>query len=44
MNMRGTVFNVRLIKVGGIWFLTLGRVHFSFCVSRTIPRCFEERQ
>lgn len=30
----GPIFNVRLRKVGGIWFLTLGRVHFSFCVSR----------
>lgn len=30
------VFNVRLHKVGGIWFLHLGRIHFSFCVSRVL--------
>lgn len=27
--------NVSLRKVGGIWFLTMGRIHLMFCVSRT---------
>lgn len=28
------IFNVTLRKVGGIWFLKLGRINLSFCVSR----------
>ena len=28
------VFNVRCRKVGGIWFLRLGRFQFSFCLCR----------
>jgi hypothetical protein len=28
------LFNVSLRKVGGIWFLKLGRINLSFCVSR----------
>lgn len=29
------IFNVTARKVGGIWFLKLGRINLSFCVSRT---------
>lgn len=28
------VFNVSSRKVGGIWFVKIGRLTFSFCVSR----------
>lgn len=28
------IFNARCRKVGGIWFLKLGRINFSFCISR----------
>jgi len=28
--------NVRLRKVGGIWFLKLGRVNVSFCISHQL--------
>jgi hypothetical protein len=28
--------NIRAFKVGGIWFLKLGRLTFSFCVSREL--------
>lgn len=28
------VFNIRRFKVGGIWFLRLGRLQFSFCLCR----------
>lgn len=27
-------FNIRLFKVGGIWFLKLGRINLAFSVSR----------
>lgn len=27
-------FNVDWKKVGGIWFVKIGRLNFSFCVSR----------
>lgn len=30
------MFNVRLRKVGGIWFLKLGRITMSLCVSREL--------
>ncbi len=36
-----SIFNVRLKRVGGIYFLTLGRLNFSFCVSRCLNKCFE---
>jgi hypothetical protein len=28
------IFNVRRRKVGGIWFLRVGRLQFSFCLCR----------
>lgn len=28
------IFNISRRKVGGIWFVKLGRVNISFCVSR----------
>lgn len=28
------MFNISRRKVGGIWFLKLGRITFMFCVSR----------
>lgn len=30
------IFNIRLRKIGGIRFLSLGRLHFSFCISRPV--------
>lgn len=32
--MTQPVFNYRCRKVGGIWFLRLGRLQFSFCLCR----------
>jgi len=32
--MRQPIFNASCRKVGGIWFVKLGRVNISFCVSR----------
>ena len=32
--LRQPVFNCSRRKVGGIWFVKLGRVNISFCVSR----------
>jgi hypothetical protein len=32
------IFNITRRKVGGIWFLKLGRLNFSFCVSRSVCR------
>lgn len=32
--MTQRIFNVSRRKVGGIWFVKLGRVNISFCVSR----------
>lgn len=41
MNLSTTrVLNIRLFKVGGIWFLKLGRINLSFSVSREL-RGFE---
>jgi hypothetical protein len=34
--------NYRRRKVGGIWFLTLGRINLSFSVSRCLNKCFEQ--
>jgi len=31
---RDTVFNMSARKVGGIWFLKIGRFCFSFCLCR----------
>lgn len=32
--MTEPIFNLRRRKVGGIWFLRLGRLCFSFCLAR----------
>jgi hypothetical protein len=43
------VFNFKRRKVGGIWFVKLGRINLSFSVSRPVPSgfvmdaAFEER-
>jgi len=42
MSIRNNIFNVSRRKVGGIWFVKLGRVNISFCVSR--PRSILEVQ
>ena len=34
----GSMFNFRRRKVGGIWFVKLGRINLSFSVSRTHAR------
>jgi len=35
------IFNVSRRKVGGIWFFRLGRISFTICVSRAVPRTFQ---
>lgn len=35
------MFNITLKKVGGIRFLRIGRLQFSFCLCRKVPRTFE---
>ena len=42
MSIRNNIFNVSRRKVGGIWFVKLGRVNISFCVSR--PKSLREVQ
>lgn len=34
--MRQSIFNFRHRKVGGIWFVRLGRLQFSFCLCRHV--------
>ncbi len=33
-------FNLRFMKRGGIRFLTIGRLNFSWCISRRLNKCF----
>jgi len=35
------VFNIRRRKVGGIWFLRVGRLQFSFCLCRSFARPYK---
>lgn len=34
MSVRNNIFNASRRKVGGIWFIKLGKINLSFCVSR----------
>ena len=36
--MKATIFNIRRRKVGGIWFLRIGRLQFSFCLCRSYAK------
>lgn len=36
------IFNFSRKKVGGIWFFKLGRLNFSFCVSRSFVELVHE--
>lgn len=38
------IFNIRARKVGGIWFLRLGRLQFSFCLCREVKAAPAKRK
>lgn len=39
-SMSHPIFNFRRRKVGGIWFVRLGRLQLSFCVCRSFERAY----